>query len=84
MPLVLLAVAEKNVTPGHGSIGFLSMYLLISRCSSGSCEEPFQPVPMELAAAPKLKVAAAFAKDANRPASPWSAPRRTSPGRAER
>ena len=29
MPRVLLAVAEKNVTPGHGSIGCLSMYLLI-------------------------------------------------------
>ena len=69
MPLVLLAVAEKNVTPGHGSIGFLSMYLLIYPLLQWLIAyRLLQPVPLEPKRSAKslaleMKKAASFAKD---------------------
>ena len=69
MPLVLLAVAEKNVTPGHGSIGFLSMYLLIYPLLQWLIAyRLLQPVPLEpkrsvKSLALEMKKAASFAKD---------------------
>ena len=84
MPLVLLAVAEKNVTPGHGSIGFLSMYLLIYPLLQWLIAyRLLQPVPLEPKRSAKslaleMKKAASFAKDhANQHSgiTPWPAPR---------
>ena len=69
MPLVLLAVAEKNVTPGHGSIGFLSMYLLIYPLLQWLIAyRLLQPVPLEPKRSAKslaleMKKAASFGKD---------------------